>query len=309
MGRKKTGCVNRPTPARVGLVGWMGLSGLLLSVSAPALAVDTSPSGKNQVEQILVLPFSVSDGVEASKSLILDEIVLNELSSRAPKGVRVIGASDLQAVLGVEQQKQLLSCSDNSCLVEIGNAMGASHIMVNSVGQLGSQFVLSSKLIEVSTTQVRFRKLSYIEAKEDALVGAIRQLCVELANSMRWSKSAVTAEQVGTSGVSAVPKDLDAQADSQVDAKSDSLADSEAEDALAINPMLIGGAVTAGLGLLAAGGLGAFALVQDQQVNDLNLTTEDRLAARDQAMLFGGLSGGGLGVALLGLVLLGVALF
>ncbi len=52
-------------------------------------------------------------------------------------GLEVVTTADMAAVLGLERQKQLLSCSEgSSCMAELGNALGCGGLVVVSLARL-----------------------------------------------------------------------------------------------------------------------------------------------------------------------------
>lgn len=74
------------------------------------------------------------------------------------EGVRVVTASEVQAVIGIERQKQLLGCADSSsCIVEIANALGVDGVIVGSIGKLEDRYQVTVKIVS---------------AKDGSLIGA-----------------------------------------------------------------------------------------------------------------------------------------
>jgi len=153
-----------------------------------------------KIEQIVVLPFIVSGGLDAKKGALLDELFLTELSQTVPAGVKVIGSSDVTAMLGQVEQQQLAGCDDTGCLVEIGQALGASHVIVSSLGKLGDRFVVNTKLISVADAAVLFRKALYLGETEGELLDAVRTVSQELAVSRGWGTAAAAAPSATADG-------------------------------------------------------------------------------------------------------------
>jgi hypothetical protein len=249
-----------------------GIGLALLWVVLPLAAAASQP-----VRHVVVLPFTVAKGIDEKSGRLLDEVLLTELSNAAPKDVRVVGASDVQAVLGFEQQKQLASCDQTSCLVEIGNALGASHVVVSSLGMFGKQFIISSKFLDVRDASVLWRKVIYTAATEEALLGGVRQMTRDLVAAQGWSQGADASAATAAAGASAVTGGAGA----------------------GIRPLVLVGGGVGAVGLLAAVGFGVGALLFDSQVGAADATWEKR----DQAAQLeaGMLAGAGLG----GLALIG----
>ncbi|MBI5525755.1 MAG: hypothetical protein HY897_05430 [Deltaproteobacteria bacterium] len=88
-----------------------------------------------------------AQGVEAKVSSIVTDMLLLEMSKM--KDARVIGSKEVDAMLGYEQKKQMAGCTDTSCMVAIGGALGVDKILMGSVGKLGSSYTVNLKLINI----------------------------------------------------------------------------------------------------------------------------------------------------------------
>jgi hypothetical protein len=65
------------------------------------------------------------------------------------KGVPVVTKSEITQLLGIERQKQLLGCSDDSCMSELANALGADGLVTGSIGKIGTQYQINVKVIRM----------------------------------------------------------------------------------------------------------------------------------------------------------------
>lgn len=157
---------------------WIRSVGFALLTMAPPLAA-SAPS-------IVVLPFTVGGGIEEKKAVLIDEVYLTELSRVVPPNIKILGAGDVVALLGQAQQQQLSGCTDTACLIEVGNALGTSYLMVSSLGKVGDQFVVNSKFIEVESASVLWREVLYLGATEGELLGGVRQLAASFARNRGW---------------------------------------------------------------------------------------------------------------------------
>lgn len=132
-----------------------------MSLCGPVLAEEV---------KVVVPAFSATQQVEAGTAEVLTELLLEALLSR--HGLRALGPSDLTEMLSHEQQKQLIGCSDDSCMAQIGGALGARHLIAGQVGKLGSLHILTLKLIDTKEAKVANRaslKLKAIEEAADAI--------------------------------------------------------------------------------------------------------------------------------------------
>jgi len=71
-------------------------------------------------------------------------------------GVEVVSAKDIGTLLGFERQKQLLGCAENaeSCMAELGSALGAEGSVLVSVARVGVSLHANIKLLSTGTGKV-----------------------------------------------------------------------------------------------------------------------------------------------------------
>jgi len=130
---------------------------IVLMLGGAVLAAET---------RVVVPTFSATRQVEAGTAEVLTELLLEALLTR--HGLRALGPSDLNEMLSHEQQKQLIGCSDDSCMAQIGGALGARHLIAGQVGKLGKLHILTLKLIDTREAKVANRASLKLEAIEDA---------------------------------------------------------------------------------------------------------------------------------------------
>ncbi len=101
------------------------------------------------------------------------------------RGLQVTTPSDLVAMLGLERQKQLLGCSDNtSCYAELTDALGVSNVLLGRLTRLGTRFELDVRVIRQGSTKIiasdtrgiddEARLGTLVERAADALVDQLR---------------------------------------------------------------------------------------------------------------------------------------
>lgn len=73
----------------------------------------------------------------------------------ASRGLSVITNSDVQALLGLERQKQLLGCSDQStsCMAELAGALGADGVVLGTVVRVGRKYQVNVRIIDATSAQ------------------------------------------------------------------------------------------------------------------------------------------------------------
>ncbi|MFH1808953.1 MAG: hypothetical protein ABIJ09_09430, partial [Pseudomonadota bacterium] len=244
----------------------------------------------------VVLPFQLAQGLDEKSGKILDEVFLSELTPLIPQGVQVVGSSDVTAVLGFEQQKMLVGCDESSCLMEIGNALGASHIVVPSLGKFGEQFIVTTKVIDVKDGRVLHRKVQYVDGTEAGALTGVRQSVLDLAVALGWTQA--SSNPLATTTPASTPT---ATSSPPVEARNP-------EPGAGPSPLLIAGGALAGVGALAALGLGIGAVALDGQVASAGNRWDERETAAYATLGLAAGSGVGLLALVAGGVLVGVSL-
>ena len=112
--------------------------------------------------RVAVLDFTDISGRDAATARLLTQVASSEVA--AFHSFELITSQSIAAVLGVEKQKQLLGCNDNSaCLAEIGGALGASYLVSGQVGRLGRRFRLDVTLVDAERSKVLASKGDFFD--------------------------------------------------------------------------------------------------------------------------------------------------
>ncbi len=100
--------------------------------------------------KIAVVPVGASESDQQMGVLITD-IITTEAGKRTD--LKVIGSNELKNLVSFEQQKALAGCSADSCLAEVGAALGVDAILSGSLGKLGETYVLNLTLMDTHKAQ------------------------------------------------------------------------------------------------------------------------------------------------------------
>ncbi len=95
-------------------------------------------------------------------------------------------------MLSVERQKQLMGCSDSSCMAEIAGALDVDGVVVGSLARLGESYLLSAQYVDSRTGTTRGhasrrKKGGKIDDVLDELPAVARELLGSSAHP-RWSR-------------------------------------------------------------------------------------------------------------------------
>lgn len=111
-----------------------------------------------------------------AESQFFSEQLASELAQR---GLRITTAQELGAALGLERQKQLLGCAEDSksCVTELSGALGVDGIVTGNIGRFGSVVQLNLKVVSSNDGAVL--------ARHTAKVGSPEAVLEELARGAR----------------------------------------------------------------------------------------------------------------------------
>jgi len=245
----------------------LGLCGL-------AGATHAAAASKTKIAVLEVRPVGTFDPKTVAG---LTAVIAAEAGRR--EDVQATSGSEIAAMLGFERQKQVLACASESCLAEIGAALGVSLLLSSEVSQVGTKWLFSAALIDTTKGKVRARVAREATDATDLVEVARRATISVLSSGLGESKVVAAAL---------------------------------AAEASAARPRRIGGYVTIAVGGAALIGSGIAAVLAQSRYNDLkdagargDATAYDQAkrATRQLAMTTDILLGVGVAAAATGLVL------
>jgi hypothetical protein len=212
---------------------------------------------------------------EADLPSVLTEALVGEVSEVSR--CQVISEADITSMMQFEATKASCGGELDSCLAEIGAAFGAERVVSGTVARLGSEYLLTARLLDVQRGSVEGRAEQTIPDKGGLRVGA---------------------KNLGRTLFEVEPLPADATPSTAAPAPS-------AEEG-GMSLSLLGGVGLASAGALLAVGGGALTGVAELRMSDPAASDKDQM----QLLGLAGLGGAGVGalVALGGGVLLAVAM-
>jgi len=213
----------------------------------------------------------ISDG---DMPVLLTEFLAAEVA--AVSGCQVVSQSDVASMLDFEAQKAACGDGADSCLSEIGEALGADRVVGGTLGRLGGDFVVNARLMNVKQGLVEARAEQVVHGAVEELRGAAKNAARQLFGAAPTAPTTPTATSTAASSAAGQPL------------------------------LFWSGVVMGSVGALGALGGGALAGVAEGRLSDATETDKAELAAEGQAALgvavVGGvvaIVGGGLVVAAL----------
>lgn len=230
----------------------------LPTVGRAASDTRTTPAATRataQLRRVLVLDLRQEGEGEGSGSVarLVRDTVATYLAKQP--GVEVLSTEDLRQVLEVEAERAALGCDTTSCLAEIAGALGADLIVHGSVGRLGSSTVVHLNLFDALAGRALGRELVQVERLEE-IPPQVQVAANRLAASAGFTR-------------------VDGEAQAQSEERSAGPSGGPS------TPLLIGGALTAGVGVAALGVLSAVALGFDDALRTPSSTPDAKQAALD----------------------------
>lgn len=139
-----------------------GLGALWLTLPAQAAELP---------KKLAVLPVQVDTSAEKDVPDLFNEVVLTAVHDATQD--EVIGADDINALISFEQSKDIFGCEDTSCLADIGGALGVDRLVVFKVARVATEWVITSKIMNIRTAQVEARSSDFVSGDIKALIRAM----------------------------------------------------------------------------------------------------------------------------------------
>ncbi len=143
------------------------------AVATPPVPAEPPPAQppKSRSHHIAVLDVQAQGNIPPGVAQGVTSVVVHDVRERAA-GATVVGADEIRAMVGLERQKQLLGCTEMSCLAEIGGALGADRLVLGSLSRFGETYVVDLKLVEARTAKVLAEGSTRVQ-QEDGLPDAV----------------------------------------------------------------------------------------------------------------------------------------
>jgi len=125
---------------------------------------------------VAILDFTSKGAVSSSQVAALADQITSEIHKI--KGYRAIGAADIRALLDLETRKIMMGCNEDSCLAEIGGALGVELLVTGNITAFGESILLNLKLLDVKNVKV-------VKALSERVEGGAAELLEVVPASVR----------------------------------------------------------------------------------------------------------------------------
>ncbi len=152
-----------------------------------------------------VLPIKNSQGISEEKSRLITDRLNVELFNT--EKVNLIERAQIKEVLAEQGFQQSGACTDEECLVEMGQLLGVQVIATGSIGKLGNMIIINMRSVDVATGKILnvvskdiLGSLSdvirYLPNIARSLVG-LKEIAVEKKDEPGYSDKKVNARKSG----------------------------------------------------------------------------------------------------------------
>ncbi len=143
----------------------------------------SAAAGAAEKPRVVVLAIGASSETLKPIAASVAEQLLTELGRTGR--LEVMGTSDVSAVLGLERQKTMLGCTDqsSSCLAEISAALGAPWLVTGNLAQLGKAMRVDVKLIRAKDGKAVFRDGRNVK-DESEIFDIVSEMAKRMVESM-----------------------------------------------------------------------------------------------------------------------------
>jgi TolB-like protein len=172
---------------------------------APAAAPAPAAPAASGEKSVAVLDLSASGDVPAGLTATVGQAMASH-GTTLP-GFKVLSKDDIRRVLSFEQERQLLGCADEQCVVNLGAALGADWIVTGNLGKLGEKFLISVRVVDL--------KAGKALAAADRTVNTIEELAETAKDLIHKVLTGTERESKGVVAISVTERDARILVDGQ----------------------------------------------------------------------------------------------
>jgi hypothetical protein len=150
---------------------------IFIPVLLTAMLSGSALGAEDQIS-VAVMEFSTKGGVTQKQMDALSDMLVSEI--RGLGKYSVIGSNDIRAMFQLEERRQILGCNDESCVAEVGGALGVRWIVIGNIGLFGQTYLMNLKLLDAQKVKLISAVSRKAKGSQDELVdllpGIVREL-------------------------------------------------------------------------------------------------------------------------------------
>ena len=128
-----------------------------------------------------VVNLKAGSGVSDGECELISDRIRTELFKTSK--VNVMERAQMQEILKEQGFQKSGACTDDACMVELGQMLGVQTLVIGSLGKLGSMFMINIRGIDVQTAQVVKVVSVDIKGGIEEVVDHLREIAQKLVSS------------------------------------------------------------------------------------------------------------------------------
>ena len=183
--KRKTHMRNKPLVARIAssLMVVFFMTGVVRAQANQPASVKLAPQAPVQQAgpkkiNIAVINLKSSSGVAAGEAELISDRLRGELFNTGK--VNVMERDQMQEILKEQGFQQSGACSNEACMVEIGQLLGVEQLVTGSLGKVGSMFLVNLRIIDVKTAKITKVVSKDVKGSIEDVVGELGPIAAEL---------------------------------------------------------------------------------------------------------------------------------
>jgi len=138
---------------------------LLVSAAPPSPTPMSTPS--TPTCRAAVLDLAPGEGITTERARSLTEVVTAEVGAHL--GCAVLSRAEIEALMDFEVSRQAGGCDTDSCIAELGEALGVSRLVLGTVQRVDDDVLISLRLVDMEGMHV-LRRVTDATRRDDALL-------------------------------------------------------------------------------------------------------------------------------------------
>jgi curli biogenesis system outer membrane secretion channel CsgG len=148
--------------------------------TGPALQTAAPAPGPHKTN-IAVINLKSSSGVAIGEAELISDRLRGELFNTGK--VNVMERDQMQEILKEQGFQQSGACSNEACMVEIGQLLGVEQLVSGSLGKVGSMFLVNLRIIDVKTAKITKVVSKDVKGSIEDVVGELGPIAAELVGN------------------------------------------------------------------------------------------------------------------------------
>lgn len=144
-------------------LGFAGLPGFVLAAKP--------------LPKLAIMPLQAKR-VDAETVKVLDDLLVALIDQKGK--FDILSYADMENLIGFDAMRKMVGCDTDSCMVELGGALGVTYLLSGNVGRIGEQMMIGLTLSNPEEARTLGRSQKIIENDEALLVDALKEVAKTL---------------------------------------------------------------------------------------------------------------------------------